>query len=164
MGFFGSSCSAAITKNFGALTMSITSTTRKAGTLFLSFVIFKNECTFEHIGGMIVFISALLAKSFRRKNKSRKGITSPIPSATTDKSNPYSLDRLESGKMFVQISNSFDGVDVASGIHPTTISTVESERLLTSSTTTARPTRVSRQSSAKSSSPTRRTTGRHYVL
>jgi UAA transporter family len=72
MGFFGSSCSAAITKNFGALTMSITSTARKAATLFLSFALFDNECTFEHVSGMIVFISALTAKSVRRTNKRRK--------------------------------------------------------------------------------------------
>jgi hypothetical protein len=73
MGFFGSSCSAAITKNFGALTMSITSTARKATTLFLSFLLFDNECTFEHILGIVVFISALTAKSFRRKGKRRRG-------------------------------------------------------------------------------------------
>ncbi|CAB9522939.1 Adenosine 3'-phospho 5'-phosphosulfate transporter 2 [Seminavis robusta] len=67
MGFFGSSCSAAITKNFGALTMSITSTARKATTLFLSFFIFNNVCTMEHIVGVIIFISALTAKSLRRR-------------------------------------------------------------------------------------------------
>jgi hypothetical protein len=66
MGFFGSSCSAAITKNFGALTMSITSTARKATTLFLSFFLFNNVCTLEHIVGVIIFISALTAKSLRR--------------------------------------------------------------------------------------------------
>lgn len=71
MGFFGSSCSAAITKNFGALTMSITSTARKATTLFLSFLLFDNTCTFEHIVGIAVFITALTAKSLRRKNKRR---------------------------------------------------------------------------------------------
>lgn len=60
MGFFGSSCSAAITKNFGALTMSITSTARKATTLFLSFFLFNNVCTFEHILGVLLFITALL--------------------------------------------------------------------------------------------------------
>jgi hypothetical protein len=67
MGFFGSSCSAAITKNFGALAMSITSTARKATTLFLSFLLFDNKCTFEHLVGMAIFISALTAKSMRRK-------------------------------------------------------------------------------------------------
>jgi len=70
MGFFGSSCSAAITKHFGALTMSITSTARKATTLFLSFLLFNNVCTTEHIAGVIVFITALLAKSFRRSKDS----------------------------------------------------------------------------------------------
>lgn len=66
MGFFGSSCSAAITKNFGALAMSITSTARKAMTLFISFFMFNNVCTTEHIGGVALFISALTAKSLRR--------------------------------------------------------------------------------------------------
>ncbi len=72
MGFFGSSCAAAITKNFGALSMSITSVSRKATTLFLSFLLFDNECTYQHIIGIIIFISALTTKSIRRKNKKRK--------------------------------------------------------------------------------------------
>ena len=72
MGFFGSSCSAAITKNFGALTMSITSTVRKATTLFLSFMLFDNQCTFEHIAGIVIFMGALTVKSLRRKNKKRR--------------------------------------------------------------------------------------------
>ncbi len=67
MGFVGSSCSAAITKNFGALTMSITSTARKATTLFLSFFLFDNECTMEHVCGIVIFITALLAKSWMRR-------------------------------------------------------------------------------------------------
>lgn len=71
MGFFGSSCAAAITKNFGALAMSITSTARKATTLFLSFLLFDNHCTVQHVLGIVVFISALTAKSIRRKNKKR---------------------------------------------------------------------------------------------
>ena len=64
-GFFGSSCSAAITKNFGALTMSITSTARKATTLFLSFFLFNHACTVEHLLGIVLFISALIGKSLR---------------------------------------------------------------------------------------------------
>ena len=68
MGFFGSSCSAAITKNFGALTMSITSTARKATTLFLSFFLFHNVCTTEHVVGIAMFITALTAKSLRRRH------------------------------------------------------------------------------------------------
>lgn len=70
MGFFGSSCSAAITKNFGALTMSITSTARKATTLFLSFFLFRNVCTVEHVAGIVLFIAALTTKSLRRGRKS----------------------------------------------------------------------------------------------
>lgn len=72
MGFFGSSCAAAITKQFGALSMSITSVSRKATTLFLSFLLFDNECTYQHILGIVIFISALTTKSIRRKNKRRK--------------------------------------------------------------------------------------------
>lgn len=64
-GFFGSSCSALITKEFGALTMSITSTARKAMTLFLSFALFNNVCTLEHVSGIFLFIIALVAKSLR---------------------------------------------------------------------------------------------------
>jgi adenosine 3'-phospho 5'-phosphosulfate transporter B3 len=71
MGFFGSSCAAAITKQFGALAMSITSTARKAMTLFLSFLLFDNECTYQHILGIVIFIASLTAKSLRRKNKNR---------------------------------------------------------------------------------------------
>jgi len=71
-GFFGGSCSAAITKHFGALTMSITSTARKATTLFLSFFLFSNVCTMEHKLGAIIFISALTAKSFLRRNKPKR--------------------------------------------------------------------------------------------
>ena len=72
MGFLGSSCSAAITKHFGALTMSITSTARKAATLFLSFFLFNNVCTLEHIVGVVIFITALTAKSFRRTQPKAK--------------------------------------------------------------------------------------------
>ena len=70
-GFLGSSCSAAITKSFGALTMSITSTARKATTIFLSFALFPNECTLEHILGIILFIGSLIAKSFRASRHGR---------------------------------------------------------------------------------------------
>jgi solute carrier family 35 (adenosine 3'-phospho 5'-phosphosulfate transporter), member B3 len=69
MGFFGSSCSAAITKHFGALTMSITSTSRKATTLFLSFALFENACTLEHVVGIFIFIGALIAKSLAKNHR-----------------------------------------------------------------------------------------------
>jgi UAA transporter family len=65
VGFFGSTCSAAITKHFGALTMSITTTARKATTLFLSFFLFGNVCTAEHLVGVAIFIAALTAKALR---------------------------------------------------------------------------------------------------
>jgi len=72
-GFLGSSCSAAITKSFGALTMSITSTARKATTIFLSFALFPNECTAEHVGGIFLFIASLVAKSLRASKRGGGG-------------------------------------------------------------------------------------------
>ena len=71
-GFFGSSCSAAITKSFGALTMSITSTARKATTIFLSFALFPNECTSEHIFGIVLFIGSLVTKSLRASKRGHR--------------------------------------------------------------------------------------------
>jgi len=71
-GLFGSSCAAAITKYFSALSMSIVSTTRKAMTLFLSFALFHNACTPEHISGICIFLSALTAKSIRAGRKPSK--------------------------------------------------------------------------------------------
>lgn len=98
MGFFGSSCSAAITKNFGALTMSITSTARKATTLFLSFCLFReNVCTIEHVFGMVIFIAALAAKSMKRNKTNLKkkfsNVMIPMASsaATMDKSSPTAV-------------------------------------------------------------------------
>mmetsp|Transcript_19685 Transcript_19685/g.29813 ORF Transcript_19685/g.29813 Transcript_19685/m.29813 type:complete len:479 (+) Transcript_19685:110-1546(+) len=89
-GFFGSSCSALITKEFGALTMSITSTARKATTLFLSFALFNNVCTKEHVGGIALFIWALVAKSFRA---SRKG----LGNSAMSRSNVNAYSRSQSG-------------------------------------------------------------------
>ena len=85
MGFFGSSCSAAITKNFGALAMSITSTARKATTLFLSFFLFDNECTFEHITGIFIFVSALTAKSLKRGGRRSSMATSSSAAAAASR-------------------------------------------------------------------------------
>ena len=81
MGFFGSSCSAAITKNFGALTMSMTSTARRAATLFISFLLFDNECTYDHVVGIVFFIAALTTKSCMSRTdsvKNKQPISRPI--------------------------------------------------------------------------------------
>ncbi|KAL9185534.1 hypothetical protein ACHAXT_003311 [Thalassiosira profunda] len=71
VGFLSSSCSAAITKSFGALTMSITSTARKAATIFLSFALFPNECSAQHISGIFLFIASLVAKSLRASKRDK---------------------------------------------------------------------------------------------
>jgi len=71
-GLCGSSCNGAITKRFGALSMSITSTSRKACTLFVSFISFpSNKCTPEHLTGMTIFISALIMKSSYQQSRTR---------------------------------------------------------------------------------------------
>eukprot|EP00934_Nitzschia_sp_Nitz4_P001869 Nitzschia sp. Nitz4//scaffold64_size103689//45105//46723//NITZ4_004433-RA/size103689-snap-gene-0.114-mRNA-1//1//CDS//3329556121//1869//frame0 len=113
MGFFGSSCSAAITKNFGALTMSITSTARKATTLFLSFLLFDNTCTMEHIVGIVVFISALTAKSLRRKDKHRHSHL-PRPMAMIKSQRSRSED-VEQGMRSNGSLNSFGSLSQESG-------------------------------------------------
>jgi solute carrier family 35 (adenosine 3'-phospho 5'-phosphosulfate transporter), member B3 len=90
-GFLGSSCSAAITKHFGALSMSITSTARKATTLFLSFALFHNVCSLEHIVGITIFIAALAGKSMSKK--SRKA-PSPQHSFINNKNNTNDTETL----------------------------------------------------------------------
>jgi hypothetical protein len=113
MGFFGSSCSAAITKNFGALTMSITSTARKATTLFLSFLFFDNECTMEHLMGIIVFISALTAKSLRRKGTpGRKKHSRRIASSSSE---DLELGSGPAASMVPLAARSFDTTDILTG-------------------------------------------------
>lgn len=69
-GIMGASCLGAITKRFGALSMALTSTARKATTLFLSFALFQNNCSSEHFVGVSLFMSGLMMKTL---NKSRGG-------------------------------------------------------------------------------------------
>ncbi|GMH95727.1 hypothetical protein TrVE_jg5797 [Triparma verrucosa] len=72
-GYLGSSCAGAITKHFGALSMSITSTARKAVTLFLSFLIFPKACSAMHVMGMATFVGALAFKGVVSQRGNRKG-------------------------------------------------------------------------------------------
>ena len=71
-GYLGSSCAGAITKHFGALSMSITSTARKAVTLFLSFALFPKACSFLHLVGMTTFVGALALKAVVSQRANRK--------------------------------------------------------------------------------------------
>lgn len=137
MGFFGSSCSAAITKNFGALTMSITSTARKATTLFLSFMLFDNECTLEHVAGIAVFISALTAKSLRRKNKRKSSPRAPFNRRIRD---------VEFGGL-PPTAASFDSADIA----PSSLGSLGQESL-----TNASHRRTPKRNNLRDSSPSRR--------
>jgi hypothetical protein len=91
-GFLGSSCSALITKEFGALTMSITSTARKATTLFLSFALFHNLCNIEHVGGIILFVTALIGKGIRASKKGHGGGDDDSPQKNSAGSPPIKME------------------------------------------------------------------------
>lgn len=101
LGFFASSCSAAITKHFGALTMSITSTARKATTLFLSFMLFPNKCTLEHIFGILVFILALLGKSIKPGSAKSPSSKEHSVEDEIDEEEHIQLRRVDSGYSIV---------------------------------------------------------------
>lgn len=155
MGFFGSSCSAAITKNFGALTMSITSTARKATTLFVSFLVFDNECTLEHVVGICIFISALTAKSLRRKNKRRSNAIG----RDLKVSRRLRLADLESGNLSTPAA-SFDSSDLP----PSSLNSLGQD-----STSIASQRRTPMRSQPRDGSPGRRSATnspkvRHYVV
>jgi hypothetical protein len=71
-GIMGASCLGAITKRFGALSMALTSTARKATTLFLSFALFNNECTPEHVAGVSLFMAGLVMKTLNKRNSAQQ--------------------------------------------------------------------------------------------
>ncbi len=62
-GYFGVTCVAALTKKFGALASTMTTTARKALTLFLSFFIFPKPATGMHVFGGILFVLGLAVKA-----------------------------------------------------------------------------------------------------
>jgi len=92
MGLLGSSSAAAITKNFGALTYSITSTTRKATTIFMSFLLFEsNNFTHEHGTGMLLFSVSLITKAFRASSRSES--MGKAASKSSDRNKKFSRRR-----------------------------------------------------------------------
>lgn len=74
-----------LTKHFGALVMSIASTSRKATSLFLSFLLFNNVAASGHLVGGIIFIGGLTGKILLRLDAaSLKGKAStPTPKPVT---------------------------------------------------------------------------------
>jgi hypothetical protein len=62
-GYFGVTCVAALTKKFGALASTMTTTARKALTLFLSFFIFPKPATGMHVFGGVLFVLGLSVKA-----------------------------------------------------------------------------------------------------
>lgn len=71
-GIMGASCLGAITKRFGALSMALTSTARKATTLFLSLAVFNNDCTLEHLVGVCLFMTGLMMKTLSKRKTGQK--------------------------------------------------------------------------------------------
>lgn len=62
-GYLGVTCVAALTKKFGALASTITTTARKALTLFLSFFLFPKPATPMHVLGGLLFVCGLSVKT-----------------------------------------------------------------------------------------------------
>jgi len=71
-GYLGLSCTTAITKHFGALVSSITTTSRKALTLILSFILFPKPFVFQHFIGSVFFVSGLFLKSWSKASEKKK--------------------------------------------------------------------------------------------
>ena len=71
-GIMGASCLGAITKRFGCLSMALTSTARKGTTLFLSFALFQNKCTPQHLVGVTLFMTAMVIKNLFKEQMTSK--------------------------------------------------------------------------------------------
>ena len=87
-GYFGVTCVAALTKKFGALASTMTTTARKALTLFLSFFIFPKPATGMHVFGGVLFVLGLSVKAVptgRNKDYSSSSFSSSasIPSTSS---------------------------------------------------------------------------------
>ncbi|KAM3576237.1 hypothetical protein VYU27_001945 [Nannochloropsis oceanica] len=86
-GYFGVTCVAALTKKFGALASTMTTTARKALTLFLSFFIFPKPATGMHVFGGVLFVLGLSVKAVPTgRNKdyaSSSSASSSIPSTSS---------------------------------------------------------------------------------
>jgi hypothetical protein len=70
-GYLGVTCVAALTKKFGALMSTITTTARKAMTLFLSFFLFPKPATPMHVFGGALFVLGLAVKATPRGPRKR---------------------------------------------------------------------------------------------
>eukprot|EP00550_Attheya_septentrionalis_P002082 CAMPEP_0198291962 /NCGR_PEP_ID=MMETSP1449-20131203/9284_1 /TAXON_ID=420275 /ORGANISM="Attheya septentrionalis, Strain CCMP2084" /LENGTH=500 /DNA_ID=CAMNT_0043990649 /DNA_START=116 /DNA_END=1618 /DNA_ORIENTATION=+ len=88
-GLLGSSCAGAITKRFGALSMSLTSTARKGMTIILSFVLFPNKCTLEHIFGMMLFLGSLIMKSLGSHGRIPHTKKTPVKSVKSERNQDH---------------------------------------------------------------------------
>lgn len=70
-GYFGVTCVAALTKKFGALVSTMTTTARKALTLFLSFFLFPKPATPMHVLGGLLFVFGLTIKAVPGPSRQR---------------------------------------------------------------------------------------------
>eukprot|EP00553_Chaetoceros_curvisetus_P004745 CAMPEP_0204622278 /NCGR_PEP_ID=MMETSP0717-20131115/7927_1 /ASSEMBLY_ACC=CAM_ASM_000666 /TAXON_ID=230516 /ORGANISM="Chaetoceros curvisetus" /LENGTH=314 /DNA_ID=CAMNT_0051636935 /DNA_START=39 /DNA_END=980 /DNA_ORIENTATION=- len=102
-GLLGTSSANAMVKYFGALNMSIVTTSRKAFTLFLSFLAFdSNHCTSDHFVGMVVFLSGLVVKSTNGAGNQILNLSLTPPSSCPDFSTFGSLSTMASTKEKIQ--------------------------------------------------------------
>eukprot|EP00611_Tribonema_gayanum_P025234 TRINITY_DN5701_c0_g1_i1.p1 TRINITY_DN5701_c0_g1~~TRINITY_DN5701_c0_g1_i1.p1 ORF type:complete len:444 (+),score=145.14 TRINITY_DN5701_c0_g1_i1:107-1438(+) len=62
-GYLGASCATALTKNYGALSSTLASATRKALNLLFSFALFPKPFTALHLMGVSLFMSGLVSKT-----------------------------------------------------------------------------------------------------
>lgn len=82
-GFCGVSCVAALTKRFGALTASLTTTARKAVTIMLSFALFPKPVAPGHVIGAFLFSAGLVCKIKMKDSYRTTGDRPVVPSAHT---------------------------------------------------------------------------------
>ncbi len=102
-GLLGTSSANAMVKYFGALNMSIVTTSRKAFTLFLSFLAFdSNHCTSDHFVGMVVFLSGLVVKSTNGAGNQILNLSLTPPSSCPDFSTFGSFSTMASSKEKIQ--------------------------------------------------------------
>jgi hypothetical protein len=82
-GLFGASFLAAITKRFGAFSMSMTSSAYKATTLLFIFTVLEGKLTLIHIVGIVLFFVALGLESVKKRAHHRNDGYKLLPTSSS---------------------------------------------------------------------------------
>ena len=95
-GLLGSSCAGALTKQCGALSMSIVSTNKKAATLLISFMApgFNNQCTLQHFVGIAIFLCGTSLKTLQKMKPIESRNISNLPEREIIPTNSENLIRV----------------------------------------------------------------------